>query len=258
MKRGRNSSFELLRIICILMIVALHIVMIHQNDNQFETNVSRLVHSFCICAVNVFVLISGYFGIHFKIERVFKLDAQTWFYAVGSLLFLTFIGAHSFTAKDLRIFFPVLTKQYWFITVYVVLYFLSPWLNLFFERLSKQEMGAFLSLSFCCFYVWPTLCYLTGSPQLVLDAGYGIVNFVCLYLFGRFIYKYGFLKNVKKSSLMIGYVISSLTLFFIMIILRRLVGFEVSGLWSYNTIFVLIEAVFLFLFLSGSPLLRKP
>lgn len=214
MEGGRNSSFELLRIICILMIVALHIVMIHQNDNQFETNVSRLVHSFCICAVNVFVLISGYFGIHFKAERVFKLDAQTWFYAVGSLLFLTFISAHSFTTKDLRIFSPVLTKQYWFITVYVVLYCLSPLLNLFCERLSKKEMGAFLSLSFCCFYVWPTLCYLTGSAQLVLDAGYGIVNFVCLYLFGRFINKYGFLKNAKTASLIIGYVISSLMLFF--------------------------------------------
>ena len=72
----RNSSNELLRIICMLMIIGGHIMMKHHTDYSL-TNADEVIDlffrgSFAV-AVNTFVLISGYYGIHFKIERLLKL-----------------------------------------------------------------------------------------------------------------------------------------------------------------------------------------
>ena len=40
------------------------------------------------------------------------------------------------------------------------------------------------------FYFIVTICFLINANQIVMDAGYGIVNFVYLYCFGYYIRNY--------------------------------------------------------------------
>lgn len=186
----RKSNIELLRILCMLMIVSEHLASYHNKgtiDNQ-DLVFTDIIRNFCTCSVNSFVLISGYFGIKFKLPRLLDICNKAWFYSVLGLIISIWMGVHAFAPRtDFLDFFPVLSRRYWFITVYVVLYLLSPFINGFVDSLSKDKLFKFLALGGGLFYLWPTLCWATNAPQLIPDAGYGIVNFVYLYILGRYI-----------------------------------------------------------------------
>ena len=72
--RIRYTKFELLRIVCMLFVIMEHLVP-HINDMQniyggYYTG--NIIRSFCIIAVNCFVLLSGYFGIKMKLKKFFN------------------------------------------------------------------------------------------------------------------------------------------------------------------------------------------
>lgn len=121
----RNSNFELLRIVCMLLIVLSHIDTQHRGEMNFQSLdylVDFIVLHFACVAVNSFVLISGYWGIHFKFQKLLKLNTQTLFYSLAIFLFTLWLGWHSFSfTKDIGVFLPIFSKQYWFITVYYTL-----------------------------------------------------------------------------------------------------------------------------------------
>ena len=74
MQKTRNSNIELLRIIAMLMILGLHVNFLAIGQPNAQEIISSPIQSFirlfaeyaCIVGVNVFVLISGWFGIHYK------------------------------------------------------------------------------------------------------------------------------------------------------------------------------------------------
>lgn len=250
MGRVRKSNFELLRIICMLMIVALHIVKSHVEYIGYSDLISWVVRSFCICAVDVFVLISGYFGIRFKIDRLVSIDLQTVFYSVSTLLLLVVLGYHELGIFDIHAFIPVLSKRYWFVTCYLVLYVLSPFLNRFFESSKEEDIRNVLIVGFVLFYIWPSFNALIFADQLVSDNGYGLINFLYLYLLGRYIGKYGFLTKYSRLSFLFIYLLSCTLLALLQLSISIFAGFEYKSLFAYNTIFVFTSALSLFLFVE--------
>ena len=63
----RLSNIEILRLVCILLIVGAHVSGAYWKDLLFlEREIVLLYNSFSGMAVTLFVLISGYFGITFK------------------------------------------------------------------------------------------------------------------------------------------------------------------------------------------------
>ena len=157
------------------------------------------------------------------------------------------LGWHTFNIrKDIFAFMPILTKQYWFITCYVVLYIISPWLNKWVNTLNKKEYTRFLSMGLVIIYVWPTLSYLFNTGQFIGDSGYGIINFGYLYLLGRYLSLH--YEDSHSSYFYFGcYLLATLTLFIFQYILSWILGFEFISWISYNTIFIFIGAVCLFL-----------
>lgn len=110
--KKRESNFELLRIICMLMIVMSHIIMFHPSTLESTSGINyyigNIVKSFVVVAVNCFILISGYYGINFKLNKLLKLESQVWSWSV--IIFLTCIiaGLQSFNLQQcVKIFFPV-------------------------------------------------------------------------------------------------------------------------------------------------------
>lgn len=249
----RTSNFELLRIVCMLFIVLGHIIMCHRVSydlSSIDYIVDFIARSFCMVAVNAFVLISGYWGIKFKIQRLLRLNSQTWFYSVFIFSITILLGWHKFNLiKDIGVFMPVFAKQYWFITAYFALYLLSPILNRFVLFLSQHHYKYILVLGFFLFYIWPTASFLINTGQLVDDAGYGIVNFVYLYLLGRYIHLYN-VGERNKAVYLLGYVVCSILCIILQLLLSRLLGFEFTSWWSYNTLFIFGGAVCLFLYFS--------
>lgn len=83
----RNSSIELLRIIAMFMVVVLH-CLLTTGALEYQSRVQYYVYWFiealCIIAVDVFILISGYFMIksRFKAKNVFKTAISgVWLYS---------------------------------------------------------------------------------------------------------------------------------------------------------------------------------
>ena len=247
---SRQSNLELLRICCMLMIVAGHIVIYHKTPYAL-TNADDIIKLFCLSffsvAVNAFVLISGYFGIRFKTDRLLRLVLQTIFYSVILMSLSVVIGWHRFfIKKDFFAFFPIITKQYWFVTSYVVLYIISPWLNIWVESMEKKTYKKFLLVGFFIVYLWPTFSYLFNTPQFVGDSGYGIVNFVYLYLLGRYI-QIHYKDSHSSKYFFCGYLVSAATLFVCQFLLSWVLGFKFSSWISYNTVFIFIGSLCLFM-----------
>ena len=119
MANKRYYSLDILRIVSMIMIVILHYCtfgyQITKNDSV-GNNAPLLwfIYGLCYVAVNLYVLISGYFLCESKFQwkKVLKLAVEVWFYSIiiGAIFF--FMGLEDFTnlKTSLEIFFPILTK----------------------------------------------------------------------------------------------------------------------------------------------------
>lgn len=211
---------------------------------------SYFFKSFTVVAVNVFVLISGYFSISFKMSKILKLGEQTWFWSVAILVLAVVVGWHEIQpVKDIAYLIPIVSKRYWFITIYVMLCFLSPLLNKLSLSLSKQDFKVVLILGFILIYVWHTICFIFNFGRPIDDAGYGIPNFVYLYLFGRYL-KIHCNMSICKRNFLIDYIFICVLLFIFQLSYSLVLGFSFTSLLSYNTVFVFLGGGFLFLFFA--------
>ena len=249
MGKTRQSNIELLRIICMILIVMGHIILVHGEASDL-TDGDEIIKlfglSFTSVATNTFVLISGYFGLNFKIDRFIRLVFQTLFYSIVLLFVSILIGWHTFDfKKDIFAFFPILTKQYWFVTCYIILYVISPWLNLLIKQMDKKMYLQSLIIGFVIIYLWPTFSYLFNTAQFIGDSGYGIVNFSFLYILGRYLNIHHRQKHSSTFYFSL-YIICCISLFICQYSLSLIFGFEFTSWISYNTVFILIGALCLF------------
>ena len=91
-KAQRMANLELLRCIAMMMVIVLHylgksdlLVDLTENPLGSVGMTAWFLESFCIVAVNAYMLISGYFLCMstYKPGRLIKLYLQVWFYSVG-------------------------------------------------------------------------------------------------------------------------------------------------------------------------------
>lgn len=249
-KNNRCANFEALRIVIMLLIIIGHIMMYSTKLDKVGTveyYITNAVRSFTMVAVNTFVLITGYFGTNRKWRKLLGLDLKVCFYTwLGVGLAIAF-GIHKFNLiKDIQLFFPVITKQYWYITIYFVLCILSPYINTFLKVASREMLKKFIVIGAIVFYFIATICFLINANQIVMDAGYGIVNFVYLYCFGYYIRNY--YDDTYNTILYIGiYFFACLGTYIVNLIMSEITGFYFDSMISYNTIFTLSGSVGLFM-----------
>ena len=248
--RFRLSNFELLRIICMLMIIVGHIIYQHGTIYVIDSSeeiIKLMCLSFCSVAVNTFVLISGFWGLSFKNDKFVRLIIDTFIYSVLLYVLSVSVGWQSISFHNvLCAILPVLTKQYWFVTSYIVLIIISPWLNKWIECFDKREYTIFLLLGFIIIYAWPTISFLLNTSQFIADSGFGIINFIYLYMLGRFL-KLHFIDTYSSTQYFCGYLLSAILLFICQFSLSWLLGFEFTSWFSYNTVFVFVGSVCLFM-----------
>lgn len=255
----RKTNYELLRIVAMLMIIALHyldkggILPKLNTDFNGAGYVAWLVEAFCLMAVNVYVLLSGYFGVesHWRIQKAVTLWGQVFLYSMGIALLAIPTGILSL--GELSIYqwfgylFPIVTEHYWFATSYLFLFFLIPFLNAGVKKLEKRQFQGALTglLLFTC--VAKTLI----PMQLPTDhQGYEVFWFVIVYLVGAYLREYGRQTTLRESAL--TFCLSGIILFGMTMALR-LFWMKTGSLenfmgyaYSYNHLFCLTGAVGLF------------
>ena len=83
--------------------------------------------------------------------------------------------------RVLRAFFPVLFRQYWYVTAYFGMCLFIPFFNLLLNRLSKGQLRLLALSIVLVFSVLPTL---RQKDVFLTDNGYSVLWLSCLYLLG--------------------------------------------------------------------------
>ena len=242
--KKRESNFELLRIVLMLLIIVGHLLLNSEKLGAIGTKeyyITNIMRSFTVFGVNGFILLSGYFGINLNYKKLIRLDIKILFYTWIFFVIGIVSGIHQINIiKDILLIFPVITKRYWFITDYFVLCILSPFLNKFIQSLDREELKKLLLISGIIFYLIATLCF------MINDSGYGMINFIYLYFIGFYLKHY--YKDEHSNIFYFSiYGIISIMLFVVNWGMTKITGFYFDSLISYNTIFVLGGAISLFL-----------
>ena len=104
--------------------------------------------------MNVFVLITGYFMIDgkFKIKKVINLVLQVFTYTFIFLIINCLLNNQVSLQQIIKSILPVMYSHYWFITTYIILYILSPYINKFVKSINKEELGVIFNESDAVFY----------------------------------------------------------------------------------------------------------
>lgn len=256
-KKDRQMNYELLRIIAMLMIVCLHYLSkggaLGDSKQELTTNgyIAWLIEAFCLVAVNVYVLISGYFGVdsqNFTIRKPFKIWRQVWFYSVTIGLIMLVTGAVPWNLyQGMTYVFPIVTEHYWFATAYLLLCLMMPFLNAGVEKLDRKSFQWILIVLFVLFSVAKTVL----PMQLPWDhKGYDAFWFVFLYLTGAYLKKYEIHGGIKWLFVYVSGVFAIyLSFLMLQVVYLKLgkLGDFVSYSYSYNYLFTYVAAVGLFL-----------
>ena len=164
MKRERN--FEVMRTLAMFFIVIYH-CLTHGVGGEYGFSVARpvtvmnlafsdLLLVFCSISVNLYVMVSGYFlaDLDFKLSRIVRTWLNTCFYSCTITLLIMALSVVPFSVVGLgKSLFPISTDAYWFVTQYIGLLILSPFLALLVRQLTYRQYvcfligGAFLCLS---------------------------------------------------------------------------------------------------------------
>ena len=213
--RTRASNIELLRIIAACCVVFSHMspIIVKSLLPEFGGEIppklstatgwtfyiSQLFLSFSVCAVNVFVLITGFFSIHTQKRNIGKplnLVFLMFVVSFASYFFQIVVGLQTFTINGLlQHAFPT----NYFVTLFIVLYIISPYINLCLNRLSEKGFIRMVTIFFLLFSIYPSIIDIMEeaigkqiigiSPigRLGSQNGYNIVNFIFVYCLGAFI-----------------------------------------------------------------------
>ena len=151
----RQSNIELLRIVVMYMILLLHAnFLIFSRPRGFEVSFFFRMgaESMTIIAVNVFVLITGYFGTTLRLTKIANLCFQVLFAVVPvTLLMLAFNLVEFNSINDIAHGFCF--WNYWFINAYIGLVFLSPILNMAVKNFTRHQYKVLLIGLFVLFCI---------------------------------------------------------------------------------------------------------
>lgn len=173
-KTARSSNLELLRILCMLLIIGDHIT-----GQGGIANYSTLPSSFAFCligcgsriACSVFILIGGWFLCEqpYKTRRPLSLWLSLWLYTVPVTLLCKLTGMDvSFGALRWAAF-PASTRQLWFISDYLLLLLCVPLLNRVLRGLSRPAHRGSLAVLAVPLLIYPTVF---GGDGVVSDTAW--------------------------------------------------------------------------------------
>ena len=249
MSQTRNSSIELLRMLCITMIIVLHAV---EHNHCCDGVSGALLSAIGNCGVTIFVLITGYYGLSFNPHKLFHLRNIASFYLLCALLLELYMGSPVSGNNIFSVIFPVISGKYWFLTSYVLLIIFSPYINRLLETLSNNRFKILVIVLILVFYIIPSFLkhYIGGD-------GKNIIYMASVYIMGRYIARVKFAENVKKTSLSTIF-IACITVIVVLDYLKKNIGISDYLLASHlihkldgdNSIFILIASTSLFLLFS--------
>lgn len=244
MEKQRNSSLECLRILCMFGIIFMHTFgMFYKTATGINLVMGTIINSIFNMGVSVFMLISGYFGIRFSSKKLVSLECTVLFYSILGMFFKGIILESWSASTVLKSILPISTKYYWYMSVYIIIFVCSGYINMFIDSLDKKMFLKFICLMLLFFSIMPTFAYY----EIMGDNGKGLMNMVLMYLIGRYIK----ICNVKPSCRICrGVCIATV----ITCVLNYIFAMWHGGIGLFapfardNSLTIILSSIFMFLF----------
>ncbi len=247
----RFESLDLLRLISMWFIVCIHYVGFGGAASSSDMPVWNYILSggigvACNCAVNCFFLISGFFiskneTLKRSGKKILKVWIPTFIYSVFIPMLLLIMGVATFSGKQIvGFFFPIMTNQYWFSTVFIAMTALLPFIAKTLHNIDDKMLWALVGILF----------FLDSIMSLWVNAfnniGYGILHALTMYVIGFTIRRTDFkLKKIWCALIFIACVglIGAITVLY-----THFTGDRNRTIADYNSPIVIIQAIALFMF----------
>lgn len=243
-REQRQLNIELLRIVAMFLVIMVHSdfytlgapdkTTLLTNPLNFCTRI--FFQSLSIICVNVFVLISGWFGIKASLKGICNFIFQCLFFAFFINVIGWSMGYVNFSIK-MALESVMLYHVNWFILAYICLFIFSPVLNSFAETASKQQFEKILIAFFAFELIW-------GVSGVAKFIAYGdsATSIIGLYLLARYLKLYG--EKIYNHGVLI-YIVSLLAVFAGFFVMEY---FDIPGGWAaYCNPLVITESIGLFL-----------
>lgn len=195
MRKGRQSNFELFRILSAFLIIMHHYVVHSTWEFGAGLGTKRLfldiIGSAGKFGVNCFLLISGFFLVNsfFKPKKILLLWLEVFFYSMGIFLIIG-VFTKEVSGVDLKeimmSLMPVTFNQYWFVGSYILFYCLAPIMNILIKNMTRKQHIFILLLLFVFLSIKPAIAVLFG---VYLNSENGIW-FLFIYFIAAYIREY--------------------------------------------------------------------
>jgi len=269
--KKRDSNIELLRILLILGVIVLHYNGVAGGFDSVQKGsaneaVLHLLEAICICAVDAFIMISGYYlckkesiSARKPLELIVQVIIWSEALIIASNSVIALRGGDVSAVGVLMQIGKAIIPANWFVILYAVTYLLSPYINRLIAGLSDDQFRKMVVLLFVCFSIWACfsdlLVNLTGDGYYASlntvssggsNGGYTIVNFVFLYVLGAFIRRGSIQLKVYQSATICCICVVAL---WVMDLLNNQKGWGVTVVYAYNNpVIIVYSAALLMLF----------
>ena len=259
-KKERQSNFELLRIIALFFVLIFHsnfhtlgyptpeavVGMPLQCFSEF------VVQGLTVICVNVFVLLSGWFGIRPTLKGACNIIYIVLFFLLGSYILALLFNRAEFSIPALAECL-MLDRGRWFVKAYLGLYILAPILNKFAETAERKQFKEVLIAFFC----FQTIFGWMVNAAYFFEYGFSTMSFIGLYMLARYVRRFQPKWSEMSKWADIG-VYFGIILFGALLLIglayipqvQRFYHTSVGHVYAYSSPLVIIESLFLLLFFS--------
>lgn len=203
-KNSHNYGIDMLRIASMLGVVLIHVLghggLLKSARSFSEFSTLYFFQTLVQCAVDCFVLISGFVGYreekyYPRLKNIISLFFVVLFYSVTLSALCKLLDPASVSALDmLKACIPVISQQYWFFTTYLGLFIISPLLNVIIHHADKKQLLIFfIVFTFCS-------CLSLLKDPFSFKSGYSVIWFIFLYLLGGLIKKHNIANLFSKTT----------------------------------------------------------
>lgn len=252
----RNSNLELLRIISMLLVVSHHFVVnsgITENYNYEHITLNmlflQLFGMWGKTAINIFVLISGYFMCTSKltIKRFSKVFIEAKFYRIAIFVIFVLTGYEQLTVRSvINVVFEFLrSPNRGFTSSFLMFYLFVPFFNSLIEKMNRNQFECLLGLLLVYYTIIPTFMF--TDAVFYEPVWFMVLYFVAAYI--RF-YPAKWMQelNVCIFLLVISIITSYASVFIADFLnIRILNKFEYFMVENSNKLLAFLVALFLFL-----------
>lgn len=245
----RKTNFEVLRILSMCMVLGLHMNFKHIGILDIAVYgyksvfIQTLIESLCLPAVNIFILISGWFSIKASLRGFVTFVFQYVF--IVTLTYTIFLFYSKGHVNIFELFSCLGFSKYgWFFVCYMILYIISPFINHYLDQLSRESFTRLLIILFTIMIIFGWI-----GGNINFNNGYSSISFILIYILGRYLFLYK--KKCERPWFLIFLMVSLLNTIIIYLDIYIFSSKGISRLLSYENPIILIQAVTLVMFFNN-------